>query len=97
MTSINPYWSHIGTITQHEHSEDPNDIVQTFSQETCSSKSSLNQFISDLVWLEKKIASANEGSQKSVDSLSYNCAEFSPRTLSDEDSSLTMSTRNSQA
>ena len=77
-------------------------IVQTFSQDTFSSKSSLNQFISDLVWLEKKITGENsnemtqvdykkEGqesneSRSDADSYSYVCDDFSPRTLSDESS-----------
>jgi len=96
--------SHIGTVAEDEQSDSqpsPRDIVQTFSHET----SSLNQFISDLVWLEKKIAEENakeatgvepnEGSQGSgidhADSYSYDCDAFSPRTLSDEESSLTTS------
>jgi len=106
-------WSHIGTVTEDDLSDSkPSayDIVQTLSQETDASKSSLNQFISDLVWLEKKISDENakeatrvnpkEGSQGSgiqiADSYSYDCDEFSPRSLSDEESTIT-SAANSQA
>eukprot|EP00585_Thalassiosira_rotula_P023304 CAMPEP_0196224682 /NCGR_PEP_ID=MMETSP0912-20130531/49255_1 /TAXON_ID=49265 /ORGANISM="Thalassiosira rotula, Strain GSO102" /LENGTH=280 /DNA_ID=CAMNT_0041504081 /DNA_START=1 /DNA_END=843 /DNA_ORIENTATION=- len=107
-------WSHIGTVEEDNRSDSKlsaHKIVHTLSQDTdAGSKSSLNQFISDLVWLEKKIADENEkevievkgngGSQGSgiqiADSYSYECDDFSPRSLSDEESSIT-STTNSQA
>jgi len=107
-------WSHIGTVTEDELTDSKpsaHEIVHTLSQETdAGSKSSLNQFISDLVWLEKKIADESEkeaieankkeGSQGSgiqiADSYSYECDNFSPRTYSDEESTLT-SNANSQA
>lgn len=97
--------SHIGTLDEH-------DIEQASSQETEESKSSLNRFISDLVWLEQKIADENaqeateviDTEEKQVkndelqqsDSYSYECEPFSPRSLSDTDSIIT-SASNSRA
>jgi hypothetical protein len=97
--------SHIGTLDEH-------DIEQASSQETEESKSSLNRFISDLVWLEQKIADENaqeateatDTEEKQVkndelqqpDSYSYECEPFSPRSLSDTDSIIT-SVSNSRA
>lgn len=86
-------WSYIGTVDEHA---DENDIERALSQETDESKSSLNRFISDLVWLEKKIADETENAEIGVgvvqkvadiepsDSYSYECEEFSPRSLSDD-------------
>lgn len=96
--------SHIGTLDEH-------DIEQASSQETEESKSSLNRFISDLVWLEQKIAdeiaqeativAVNEGGRLEnellkSDSYSYECEPYSPRSLSDADSTVESAT-NSQA
>lgn len=106
-------WSHIGTVdedevSKSEHSAPP--IRHALSQDT-ESKSSLNRFISDLVWLEQKIAGDNAkesievklrgGNQASAgihrsDSYSYECDEFSPRSFSDEESTITSIT-NSQS
>ena len=76
--------------------------MQTLSKDTDASKSSLNKFIDDLVWLENKIVeeknakgNAKEGSlqdcgsPRSLDSYSYKCDSFSPRSESDEESTLT--------
>ncbi|KAL3822713.1 hypothetical protein ACHAXA_000978 [Cyclostephanos tholiformis] len=46
-------WSYIGTVGE-DASE--NDIERKLSEETDESKSSLNRFISDLLWLERRIA-----------------------------------------
>lgn len=96
--------SHIGTVDEH-------DIEQASSQETDESKSSLNRFISDLVWLEQKIADENaqetagakaaENNHQGIelqmhdsdsDSYSYDIEPFSPRSLSDADSTVTSRT-----
>mmetsp|Transcript_37929 Transcript_37929/g.91499 ORF Transcript_37929/g.91499 Transcript_37929/m.91499 type:complete len:271 (-) Transcript_37929:94-906(-) len=106
-------WSHIGTVDEDDLSESkPSalDIGQALSQETDASKSSLKQFISDLVWLKnnafdenaKEDSNTREENQGSAgievsDSYSYECDEFSPRTLSDEECSTVTSITNSQA
>ena len=98
-------YSHIGTL-------DELDIEKAASQETEESKSSLNRFISDLVWLEQKIADENiaqesngviateevqdENDIRQSDSYSYECESFSPRSHSDAGSFVT-SVSNSQA
>ena len=51
--------SYIGTV---DEDADENGIERALSQETDESKSSLSRFISDLVWLEQKIA--NETTEK---------------------------------
>ena len=111
--AVNQDWSHIGTVTDDASSSKPSaarDLAQTLSHETDASKSSLNQFISDLVWLEKKISDENAkgttgskskqesylGSLAIADSYSYECDEFSPRSNSDEESTIASGV-NSQA
>ena len=104
--------SHIGTVEEDDtlsaSKTTAKDIVRTLSQETDDpSKASLNQFISDLVWLEERIAQENakeeveinlKGSQD-ADDYSYECDTFSPRSFSDDDSkgSTITSITNSQA
>jgi len=96
-------WSHIGTVNENESfGTEPSDmeLKQAPSQESKHSASSLNQFISDLVWLEQKISKENERVEatrkldisqiENSDSFSYECDKFSPRSFSDE-SSNTMS------
>ena len=96
-------WSHIGTVKESESESDSEssysaqsapEIKKTSSQESQSTGSSLNQFISDLVWLEQKISKDKETvgldlkvcSIEQCDSLSYECDAFSPRSLSDNSS-----------
>ena len=83
-------------------------IAPALSQDTKDTTSSLNQFINDLVWLEKKITDENDAAKvreaveltlqesdiQNADSYSYQCESFSPRSNSsiDEDST-TISSR----
>jgi hypothetical protein len=86
--------SYIGTV---DEDADENGIERALSQDTDESKSSLSRFISDLVWLEQKIANETEiaeigvgvaggsenvaGIQRS-DSYSYECDSYSSGSLS---------------
>ena len=104
---------HIRTVDEDDLSESKLsalDIGQALSQETDESKSSLKQFISDLVWLKnnssdenaKEHSNTREGNQGGAgievsDSNFYECDVFSPRTLSDEECSTVASIANSQA
>ena len=56
-------WSYIGTV---DEDADESGIERVLSEETDESKSSLNRFISDLVWLEKRIADDTEKSKIGV-------------------------------
>ncbi|KAL7469329.1 hypothetical protein ACHAXS_009606 [Conticribra weissflogii] len=98
-------WSHIGTVKETgSFCTEPSDVElkQAPSQESKTSTSSLNQFISDLVWLEQKISKENGrveaarkldiGQIENADSFSYECDDFSPRSFSDESSKNTSQT-----
>ena len=101
-----PDWSDIGTSSEEDSNTlDPSalDIEQVLSADntegTGKTASSLNRFISDLVWLEQKIADDSRKEEVTskeeslniqiTDSLSYECDEFSPRSNSDDDSTVT--------
>ena len=59
-------WSHIGTVEEDTTHPSALEIGKAPSQDTAEeSKSSLNRFISDLVWLEQKIA--DESAKESVE------------------------------
>ena len=107
-------WSHIGTVIDEKSSISQSSIpiiAKTISEESKISGSSLNRFISDLVWLEKKISDENDASKereaveltindfgtKENDSFSYECDAFSPRSLCYEDDTTTITSKaNSQ-
>ena len=92
-------WSYIGTVDE-ENTKEHDDIEQQEEDQSKSESksSSLNRFISDLVWLEERIAdqtgkaaskagsvnklSEHDDIQRS-DSLSYKCDSFDSRSLSE--------------
>lgn len=111
-------WSHIGTVddalpqnyahTQASASmESAPAISAAPSQDTKDTSTSLNRFISDLVWLEKKITDENDAAKvreaveltlkdsiECADSYSYQCDSFSPRSNSSlEEDATTISSR----
>lgn len=121
MTS--PYdWSHIGTVddvldviscelkvTAGPLMQEPAPAISAArSQDSKDTASSLNRFISDLMWLEKKINDENdvtkvreaveltlkESGIQGADSYSYQCDSFSPRsTSSNEEDATTISSK----
>lgn len=94
-------WSYIGTVDE-ENTKEHDDIEQQEEDQSKSESisSSLNRFISDLVWLEERIAyqtgkaasktgsltklSEHDAIERS-DSLSYKCDSFDSRSLSDNE------------
>ena len=110
-------WSHIGTVdapstTQKGTTQAPDspvpEIQKTLSEDS-KDTSSLNRFISDLVWLEKKITDETDAAKvreaveltlkesdkdADADSYSYQCDSFSPRSHSSiEEDATTISSR----
>jgi len=95
-------WSYIGTVDEENAKDKYDDIEQQEEDQSKSESksSSLNRFISDLVWLEERIAdqtgkaaskagsltklSEHDAIERS-DSLSYKCDSFDSRSLSDNE------------
>lgn len=102
-------WSHIGTVDDEllpncggsysqasKRSAESPGIQNVPSQDTKDTSTSLNRFISDLVWLEKKITDENDAAKvrqaveltlkesdiQCSDSYSYQCDSFSSRSNS---------------
>jgi hypothetical protein len=117
-------WSHIGTVDdvppeygrfcaspvsrQSASAESAPGISTAPSHDTKDTSTSLNRFINDLVWLEKKITDENdalkvreaveltlkESDIQGADSYSYQCDSFSPRSNSSiEEDATTISSR----
>jgi hypothetical protein len=103
--------SHIGTVNEEMKSAlSPSSARDTCQLSSKDSKSgnSLTNFITDLVWLEKKISdekdatkvretielTLNESDLQASDSFSYQCDSFSPRSnSSEEEDATTISSR----
>jgi hypothetical protein len=114
-------WSHIGTVDdalEEDYScqskssasaaaESVPSLSKIPSQDTKDTSSSLNRFISDLVWLEKKITDESDAAKvreaieltlkesaiEQADSYSYQCDSFSPRSMSEDEDATTISSR----